>query len=118
MEYLIVLILELIGISLHVMEKVAVFDKKYPECSINQIFKVFWRQDWNTVIISVIVLCLNLMIHLIINWYAPELTTIKYYLLYAFGGALLLGYGGQRFVYRSLGTAEKFLDNKVNGITA
>jgi len=118
MEYLIVLILELIGISLHVMEKISVFDKQYPERSINQICKVFWRHDWNTVIISAIVLLLNLMIHLIINWYAPELTTIKYYLLYAFGGALLLGFAGQGLIYKYLGTAEKFLDKKVNDILA
>lgn len=114
MEYALVLALEVIGIALHVMQKVAAFDKAYPEKNMNQIFKVFWEEDWNTVFISIIILCLNLIVHFVINEYAPALTQVPYYLLYAFGGALLLGYAGQRLVYKYLGTAEKFLDKKVN----
>jgi len=114
MEYVLVFALEIIGISLHVMQKVAAFDKAFPEKTVNQIFKTFWQEDWNTVIISIIILCLNLIVHFVINEYAPALTLIPYYLLYAFGGALLLGYAGQRLVYKYLGTAEKFLDKKVD----
>ena len=114
MEYLIVFALQVIGIGLHVMQKVAAFDRQYPEKKMREIFITFWEEDWNTVFISALVMCLNLVVHFIIARYAPALTLVNYYHLYAFGGAFVMGYAGQRLIYNYLGTAEKFLDKKVN----
>jgi hypothetical protein len=114
MEYLIILALQLCGIGLHVMQKVSVFDKQYPEKSIKEIMTVFWNEDWNTLAVSAIVLFLNLIAHYIVNTYAPQVNNFDNYILYAFGAALVFGYAGQRLVYKYLGSAENFLNKKVD----
>ena len=112
MEYILIIILQLIGIGLHVMQKVSAINDKYPEKSHKEVFVLFWQEDFNTVVISALVLALNLTGHYIIEHYT-DIASKAYFHLWNFGTALVLGYAGQRIIYKYLGTAERFLDKKV-----
>jgi hypothetical protein len=112
MEYLLIIALQLIGISLHIMQKIGELDDKHPTKPLSEIRIIFWREDYNTVIVSGIVLLLNLIVHYILSAYST-ISTVKHYHLWAFGFAFVLGYAGQRLIYRYLGTAEKYLNKKV-----
>jgi hypothetical protein len=113
MEYALITILELIGIGLHVGQKVHELDGKFENDTLKQVFGQFWNSDRVTVFISGLVLLLNLVVHYIIEVYAPSIRDMKYYDLYSFGIALVLGYAGQRLIYKYLGKAEEVLNKKV-----
>ncbi len=114
MEYILIFILQAIGIALSVTQKVTVLDKKYPDLSKKQIFSVFLDEDWTTLLGSSIVLALNLVAHYIVENYTDFIENIDHYDLYSFGIALILGYAGQRLIYKWLGSAEQALDKKVS----
>jgi hypothetical protein len=113
MEYFLIFSLQLIGIGFHVAQKIKSLDAKYPDKSIRQIFNTFLDQDWVTLFISGLVIILDLVVHYILDSYTPELRKgVNYYVLYAFGIALVLGYAGQRIIYKWLGRAEEILDKQ------
>lgn len=114
MEYLIIAALQIIGIGLHAFQKIGELDKKYPDLPAKGVINAFWEEDWYTIGVSVLVLLANELFHYIISDYTDLETSVTYYFLYAFGLSFLLGYAGQRLVYKYLGTAEKFLEKKVN----
>lgn len=114
MEYALIFILQFLGIGLHVMQKITQLDLKYPEKSFREIWLLFIQEDVNTIIVSLLVLGLNLVAHYIITTYTNIEAEFQYFHLYNFGAALVLGYAGQRIIYRYLGTAERFLDKKVD----
>ena len=114
MEYLIVFIMQMIGIGFHVGQKVVSLGNAYPDKSWKEILSALFVEDWDTMVISCLVIFLNEMIHFIINEYAGHITELPNFYLYSFGTALLLGYAGQRLIYKFLGTAEKFLGDQID----
>lgn len=114
MEYLIVFVMQLLGVGFHVGQKIVSLGNAYPEKSRSEIVRVFFKEDWDTLFISALVLLLDEMIHIIINGYATHLTVNPNFYLYSFGAALVLGYAGQRLVYKFFGSAEKFLGNQID----
>jgi hypothetical protein len=117
MEYLIITTMQIIGISLSFIFKIKALDTKFPDFTKKQIFAVFWDEDWTTLLGSVIVLALNLVVHFIMAQYTPHIFELVWltipYMVWSFGIALILGWGGQRLIYNWLGSAEKALDKKV-----
>lgn len=116
MDYLIITACEFVGIFFNVMENIIKQRNQNPKMGFKEVFKTFFSEDWDTLMLSGGIVVANLLIHLIIANYAVQLTTGEYYHLVAFGTALLLGYLGQRKLYGWLGTAESALDKKVNKI--
>lgn len=114
MEYLIIIILQAIGVGLHVAQKLREIAKRSLTDTKRDEINTFFQEDWITLFISFLVLCLNLVGHYIIDRYTDLPATIAYYDLYAFGIALVLGYAGQRLIYKYLGQAEEVLTKKVN----
>lgn len=124
MEYLIIFVLQLLGIGFHVVQKVNVLDKQHPEQTAKQIYAMFFENEWSSLSISVLVLVANLLSHGIIDHYFPAVreTTIKIpltelelpYLAASFIVALVLGYAGQRLAYKYLGKAEQYLSKKAD----
>lgn len=112
MEYTIIIILQLLGIGFHVMQKISALGDKFPEKTVPEIRGIFWKEDWDTLVGSALVLALNLVVHYIIEEYTDLAETVAYYILYAFGAAFILGYAGQRMIYKWLGSAEKKLTEK------
>jgi hypothetical protein len=109
-EYGLIILLQFLGIGFHVMQKISGLGDKFPEKTSNEIALIFWKEDWDTMMISVLVITLNLVAHFILMEYTTVPDTLEYFYLYVFGSAFLLGYAGQRIIYKQLGTAEKFLD--------
>ena len=118
MEYIIITIMQICGISLSVIFKIKGLDTKYPDFSKKQIFAMFWEEDWTTLLGSVIVLALNLVVHFIMAQYTPHIFDLVWltvpYMVWSFFIALVLGWGGQRLIYSWLGSAERALDRKVS----
>lgn len=123
MDYLLILILQLLGIGFHVGQKVNELDKKFPDDSLQDVFTQFWQSDRITVFISLLVMATNLVVHFIVHEYAPSVREwnmegfgIVNYFTISFAIALLLGYFGQRKIYQWFGKAEQALDEKVDKI--
>lgn len=117
MEYFLIFLLQLIGIGFHVGQKLKAMDDKYPDKNIRQLLNTFIDEDWITLCISALVIALNLVTHYIIDTYTPDLrNSVNYYILYTFAIALILGYSGQRIIYKYLGKAEEVLNKKADTI--
>lgn len=99
-------------------------DNKFPDDTLREVFDTFLQSDRVTLIVSAVVLLLNLLVHFIIDFYAPEIreTSIHIpfidisvsYIIASFILAFVLGYAGQRLVYKWLGKAEGVLNQKMD----
>jgi len=114
MEYLIVFILQALGISLSATQKMLELDRKFPDDKLSDVINLFLREDRITLIISGIILVFNLVAHYIIDHYTELPLAVEYYPLWAFSISFVLGYAGQRIVYKYLGKAENLLMKKAD----
>lgn len=114
MEYALIFILQVLGVCFHVMQKVISIGDKYPVETPKSIFKIFWKEDWDTLAVSGLVLILSIITHYIIF---DKLDMVMkpewFYQIIPYVVSLVLGYAGQRLVYKWFGSAEKFLDKQV-----
>lgn len=113
LEFILIFILQFIGIRLHVLQKLTALGDKYPDKTKEDIKAIFDKEDWDTLQVSYTVLALTLVAHLIILVYAPWLRENTWYHLGSFALSLVIGYAGQRMIYKYLGSAEKFIDKTV-----
>ena len=126
MEYVLILILQIIGCSLHVLQKVKELDKKFPDDTLAEVFDTFLKSDRITLIISGVIALGNLVAHYIVATYYPEsvnwIVTVPVvgwqvpYIIAGFITALALGYFGQVLFYALFGKAEKVLMNKIDNL--
>ncbi len=112
MDYLFILAFQLLGMWFHVAQRIMQIKPKYPDHHWNGIIIVFWKEDWNTMAISGGVVSLQLLIHLALAFYKPQWISGENFMIYSLGVALILGYAGQRIIYKYLGTAEIALAKK------
>lgn len=113
MDYIVITLLQLFGICLSALQKVMKLDEKSPDDTLSDVFSLFWKQDKITVIISALVLGLNLLVHFIVDYYNAPVAKMENYHIYAFGIALLMGYAGQRLIYKALGKAEGIVNKRI-----
>lgn len=113
-EFILIAVLEYIGIRLHILQKIIAIDKAHPELTRKEVIDTFHENDSFTIKVSYLVMALNLVAHFIIHVYAPALMdTIPYFIIWAFASAFVLGYAGQRLIYKILGTAESVINKKI-----
>ena len=114
MIYILTTFAFVLGCCFHVMGKVSTLKKSFPELLPKTIWKTFWHEEWNVLIGSVFVLfTLELSIY-IINYYQMPIPDWLQWGIYPI--SLVLGYAGQRLIYKYLGTAEKILEQKADKI--
>ena len=113
MDYLLIIALQFIGVSLRSMQTIAGLRMKYPQSNMSTILNSFLYEDWNTLFVSGLVIILNLIVHYILSVTKLDFTNNPYYMLISYGVALVLGYAGQVLVYKWLGTAATRLDKEV-----
>jgi len=114
MEYVLILFFQSLGIGFHVMQKVVTLGDKFPEKTVRQIFLTFWQEDWDTLTISGLIVLLDAGVHYVVfDFLHIPLNPEWYWQVGPFAIALVLGYAGQRLIYKWFGSAEKFLDNQV-----
>lgn len=114
MDYLLIIILQLLGIGFHVMQKVRELDKLDPHDSLGHVFSLFWNEDKATLIISGLILVTHVVIHFILDYYNSGITKIDNYHNYTFATAIILGYAGQRLIYKAFGKAEAIINSKID----
>lgn len=114
MDFFIIAVLQIIGIALHGFQKLIELDAKSPDDSTADVFRLMWKNDRFSFGVSFIVLALNEVTHFIIARYSTFAETMEHYYLWSFLVAFVLGYAGQRVIYKYLGKAEEFLNKKVD----
>lgn len=115
MEYFLIIILESLGVAFHVMQKVVSIGDKFPDETPRNIFQIFWKQDWDTLFVSVLVLVFNIVAHYIVfDKLGFILKPEWYWQIAPYALSLIGGYAGQRLIYKWFGSAEKFLDKQVS----
>jgi hypothetical protein len=124
MEYVFIILLQAIGISLHVLKKVMELDSKFPDDTLADVFTAFWKSDRITIIISGVLLILHLTTHSMVETYWPSVRntsiTIPFfdidvpYVLASLITAFGVGFFGQMLFYRIMGKAEAILNKKID----
>lgn len=113
-EFILIAVLQFIGIRLHILQKIIAIDKAHPELTRKEVVDTFKENDSFTISVSYLVLGLNLIAHFIIHVFAPKLMdSVPYFIIWAFALAFVLGYAGQRLIYKVLGTAESILNRRI-----
>lgn len=129
LEFFLIFILQLLGVGFHVMQKIIAFGNTHPEKTKREIIAIFWKEDWDTLGVSALVLIVDIVMHLIITVYAPHMKELTLtiplgslitwlpdivisYLIGSFLLAFFLGYAGQRLFYKILGSTEKKITEK------
>lgn len=122
MEYFLALVLQVLGISFHVMQKIISLGDKHKDKTRSEIFSIFLAEDWDTLAVSALVLVTCMVFHFSANYYFPEsmnkiveipiLNIDVPIVILILIASFVIGYAGQRLVYKWLGSAEKYLDKK------
>ncbi len=117
MEYLLIFVISFLGIGFHVFGKVIILDKLYPDDTMFDVFKLFWKADRFTVFVSLWIVIAYALSYYLAMEYAPVesfVYTSEYFDLLYFLGALVLGYAGQQIVYKALGKAVDIANKKID----
>ena len=116
MIYILTVALFMLGVGYHVTRQIDILKKKYPECKPGDVLDTFIREDWNTLIRSFLFLCTYEIFIFITQIKAVKMPGWWENYLVVYALSLVLGYAGQRLIYKYLGTAESTLDKKAEKI--
>lgn len=112
-EYLLIFILQILGVGFHVGQKVVALNSKLPDAP-GVIMKTFWRNDWPTIFVSSLILVLDIVGHFTMWYVGVDPFQEGWWKVLPFALALFLGYAGQRVIYKIFGTTEKVFDKQLN----
>lgn len=117
LEFAVIILLQCIGIGLHVMQKIITINKNTPELTRSEVIASFWEADAFTLVVSFLVLMLHVVAHIVFHAFFPDILEWHPlripFLVWAFIGALLMGYAGQRLIYKFLGSMEVVVNEKI-----
>ena len=108
----------LFGVMFHVMVKVMGYKKQFPTLSFGNIWSTFFKEEWDSLMVSAIIYGVTELAIFIINYQQINIPEWLQWGIYPI--ALLMGYQGQRIAYKFLNTASDALEKKaeiVAGIT-
>lgn len=114
MEYLLIAVLQILGIGFKAWLTILALDKKFPDDTLDDVMSEFWKSDRITLFISFWIMVSNLVFHFIIEEYSDLSEAVSYYMLINFAIAFVLGFAGQAIVYKYLGKAENVLMRKAD----
>lgn len=115
MDYAIVTFLFFIGFGYFVMRTITKLKRAYPKLGFSDVWKTFFREEWDTILTSLLGLALMLMIIFIPRYNGYTLPD-WYENFGMYGLALVDGYAGTKLIYKYMGTAEGILDKKADTI--
>jgi hypothetical protein len=117
MIYILTIALFISGVMLNVMEKVRGLRDKFPQLEFGDVWKTFFKQEWDSLMVSAIVLgtCqVMIFVSRTNHWKYPLwLEGWGIYLM-----AIVLGYAGQRLAYKYLKTSEGVLEKKIENLNS
>lgn len=114
-DHILILLISLIGVGFDVMAKVMRYKKMFPQLSFANIWRTFFKEEWDSLMVSVLIIVV-----LQISLYIVKINGVKIpswivnWGMYVF--TLVINYSGQRLAYKYLGTAEKVLEEKADKI--
>ena len=114
MIYLLTTIVFVLGVMFHVMIKITGYKKTFPTLTIKTIWGVFFKEEWDSLCVSALVLFVTELAIYIINYVGvmiPDWLNWGIYII-----ALVMGYQGQRLAYKFLNTATDILEKKADNI--
>lgn len=116
MIYFLTTILFILGVGFHVTSIIEKLRKKFPEFGLKEIVDTYFKEEWNTLIRSFLVLSTYELALFIIHMAQAKMPPWwdKYLVPYVL--AIVLGYCGQRIIYKYLSTAEGVLERKAENI--
>lgn len=119
MNYILIAIIFALGVGYHIMQKVISYKKQFPALKRREIFATFFREEWDSLIVSGLVLSTMELAMFIIDKTNKTLPVwITNWGMWVL--PLIMGYAGQRIAYKWLGTAsevlERKVENKINSI--
>lgn len=113
-EFLLITALYLIGQGFHVLQKIGIYRKTYPSLGFSEIWGTFFKEEWNTLMVSALGLLLIEIAWYVIHREHLSLPTWLHDWGGDYGLSLISGYCLQRLVYKYLGTAEAVLEKRVD----
>lgn len=104
----------MLGVFLHVMIKVTGYKKTYPTLPFGAIWGVFFKEEWDSLMVSGVVLLVVEVSIFITNYVGVQIPEWMNWGIYVI--AIVMGYQGQRLAYKFLNTAVDALEKKVEDI--
>ena len=110
MIYFLTIIAFLLGVLFHVMVKVMGYKRQFSNLTFKTIWGTFFKEEWDSLMVSAIVLGVVQLSIFIINYYSIAIPDWLQWGIHPI--ALLMGYQGQRIAYKFLNTASDALERK------
>lgn len=114
MEYVIIIVAQIFGILFHNYLKIKQIDDRRPDDTFWEVMSVFYRENILTLILSTIILAFTVFVHAVVGYYTDLRESFDYYDLSASGLSLVLGYQGQKIVYKALDKGTEVVDRKLD----
>lgn len=111
MEYVIMTIAQIFGILFHTYLKIKEIDDRRDDDTFWEVLTVFYRENVLSLMLSGVIILFTAFIHFVIGYYSDLNLTIPYYDLMGAGVSLVLGYQGQKIVYKALNKGTDIVDN-------
>ncbi len=115
LESLLIAALYIIGVGYDVMKQIGKLRIKYPSLGFGEVWKTFFKEEWNTLMVSALGLCTVQILWFLAHYKNIPLPTWLHdwgvYLIVLFSG-----YALNRYIYSLLGTTEKVLDKRIEDI--
>lgn len=114
MIYLLTTVCVILGVLFHVMMKVTGYKKQFPTLTFTTIWATFLREEWDSLMVSFLVLVAVELSIFIINYNQINIPDWLNWAIYPI--SLVMGYQGQRIAYKFLNTATDVLEKKAEQI--
>lgn len=116
MIYILTIALFLLGVGFQVSQTMDKLKRKFPQFKLKEIFHTYLVEEWNVLIRSFLVICTYELFLFIVAKSEVKMPVWWEKYLAVYGLSLVLGYAGQRLIYKYLGTAEQVLSDKADKV--
>lgn len=113
MEYAIIIFIYILGSGFSVRQEIGKLRIKFPDCDKNMIISTFFKEEWDSIFGSVIILALYLTFWFIIHYRHINIAP-WFHEWGVFALSLGLSYWGQRVLFKALTTSEKVISKKID----
>lgn len=117
MDYVLIVLAQIFGILFHTWLKIKAIDDRRPDDSFWEVMGVFYSENLLSVILSFVILAFTIFLRFVIELHTDLEITVPYYELINIGLSLIIGYQGQKIIYKALdkgtGVVERKLDDKI-----
>jgi hypothetical protein len=114
MEYFIIIVAQIFGVLFHTYLKIKQIDDRRDDDTFWEVCNVFYKENILSLILSAVILLFTVFIHFVVGYYTDLNVTFEYYDLIGAGISLILGYQGQKLVYKALDKGSNLVDKKLD----